>query len=280
MRYLPWNRLQLNTAVDGGWRALKQEVFLKPYRTFKKKLLWSPLIHRNGALFYGDDSEQRLTFLRTVAEQSKNFGDSGTVALFDLKGRLKDLGEELEIKSKNFEYHPYKDSLEQLLEDLFEYREKIREAAKTESISNRKVLIVLIDIDTESAKKLGFSFRGRELLQELLSDSENERIYLFTMAKDLSELPGESLRATDWAIFLGNENRKEALSEYKNLSEGYNSLAQVQIGTCFSKGEKYLISVQPIKYTESQWMKDHKAKLKAEDEDYENFLKALNDGTE
>lgn len=280
MRYLPWNRLQLDPAIDGGWRALKQEVFLKPYRTFKKKLLWSPLTHKNGALFYGDDSEQRLTFLRALASQSKDFGNSGTIALFDLRCRLKDLGEELETKSKNFEYHPYKDTVEQFLEDLYKFREDIREAAKTTPISNRKVLMILIDLDSESAQKLGFSFRGRELLQDLLSNSENERIYIFTLAKDLSELPGESLRATEWAVFLGDTNRKEALKEYKNLQEGYYSFGQVQIGTCYSKHEKRLVSVQPLEFTKSQWLKDHEEQLRSEDEDYENFLNTLNDGTE
>jgi hypothetical protein len=280
LRYLPWNRLQLDPAIDGGWRALKQEVFVRPYRTFKKKLLWSPLTHKNGALLYGEDSEQRLTFLRTLASQSKDFGNSGTIALFDLKGKLKDVGEELEAKSKNFEYHPYKDTLEQLLEDLYKFREDIREAAKTIPISNRKVLMILIDLDTESAQKLGFSFRGRELLQDLLSDSENERIYIFTLAKNVEDLPGESLRSTEWAIFLGDENRKEALKEYKNLQEGYYSFGQVQIGTCYSKHEKRLVSVQPLEFTRSQWLKDHEEKLRVEDEDYDNFLNTLNDGTE
>lgn len=279
MRYLPWDRLQLSPAVDGGWRALKQEVFVRPYRTFKKKLLWSPFTHKNGALFYGDHQEQRATFIQTFATQSKEFGTSGTVALFDLKGELAELGDELEKTSTNFEYHPYKDSLEQLLEDLFKLREEIREASKTATTVNRKILLILIDLDTDSARQLGISFRSRELLQELLSDSENERIYIFTLAKDVDDLPGESFRATDWAIFLGDANRKEALAAYKNLEEGYYSFGQVQIGTCYSKHEKRLLSVQPLDFTPSQWLTDHEAKLKAEDEDYENFLKTLNDGS-
>lgn len=280
MRYLPWNRLQLDSAVDGGWRALKQEVFVRPYRTFKKKILWSPFTHKNGALFYGEDKEQRETFLRTFATQSKDFASSGTIALFDLKGELKELGAELESNSKNFEYHPYNDSLEQLLEDLFKLREEIREASKTALNFNRKVLMVLIDLDTTSAQKLGISFRSRELLQDLLSDSENERIYIFTLAKNVEDLPGESLRSTEWVIFLGDANRKEALAAYKNLEEGYYSFGQIQIGTCYSKHEKRLISVQPLDFTRSQWLKDTEQQLKAEDEDYEAFLSALNDGTD
>jgi hypothetical protein len=280
LRYLPWNRLQLDSAVDGGWRALKQEVFLKPYRTYKKKLLWSPFTHKNGAVFYGEDVEQRLTFLRTLATQSKDFGSSGTIALFDFKGDLKEIGDKLETESKNFEYHPYGDTLEQLLEDLYKLRSDIREAAKAAPTSNRKVLMILIDLDADSAQKLGISFRGRELLQDLLANSENERIYIFTLSKNVEDLPGESLRSTEWAIFLGDANRKEALSAYKNFEEGYYSFGQVQIGTCYSKHEKRLISVQPLEYTRSQWLKDHEEQLRSEDEDYENFLKTLDDGVD
>jgi hypothetical protein len=280
LRYLPWNRLQLDPSVDGGWRALKQEVFVRPYRTFKKKLLWSPLTHKNGALLYGEDVEQREIFLRTLAIQSKDFGTSGIIAFFDLKGDLKEVGEELEATSKNFEYHPYEGTLEQLLEDLFKLREQIREASKNVPVSNRKVLMVLIDLDSESAQKLGISFRGRELLQDLLSDSENERIYIFTLVKEFDELPGESLRSTEWVIFLGDANRKKALKAYKNLEEGYYSFGQIQIGTCYSKHEKRLISVQPLEFTRSQWLKDQEEQLRSEDEDYENFLKTLNDGTD
>lgn len=280
MRYLPWNRLQLDSAVDGGWRALKQEVFIKPYRTFKKKLLWSPLTHKNGALFYGDDAEQRNIFLKTLATQSKDFGSSGTIALFDLKGELKEIGSELELKSKNFEYHPYQDSLEQLLKDLFKLREEIREASKTAPSVNRKVLMVIIDLDAASALQLGITLESRELLQDLLSDSENERIYIFTLAKNIEDLPGESFRSTEWAVFLGDANRKEALAAYKNLEEGYYSFGQVQIGTCYSKHEKRLVSVQPLEFTRSQWLKDHEEQLKSEDDDYEAFLNALDDGTD
>lgn len=279
MRYLPWNRLQLNSAVDGGWRALKQEVFVRPYRTFKKKLLWSPFTHKNGALFYGEDIEQRTIFLHILATQSKEFGSSGTIALFDLKGELEDLGVKLEKTSNNFEYHPYKDTLEQLLEDLFKLREEIREASKTAANVNRKVLMVLIDLDSFSAHQLGITFRSRELLQDLIADSENERIYIFTLAKNVDDLPGESLRSTEWVIFLGDANRKEALAAYKNLEEGYYSFGQVQIGTCYSKHEKRLLSVQPLDFTPSQWLKDYEGKLKAEDDDYEAFLSALDDGT-
>lgn len=280
MRYLPWNRLQLDPAVDGGWRALKQEVFVRPYRTFKKKLLWSPITHKNGAFFYGADTEQRAIFLRTLATQSKNFGSSGTIALYDLNDEVKELGEELEATSTNFEYHPYKDSLEQLLEDLLKFREEIREESKITSNGNRKVLLVLIDLDEASARQLGVSFRSRELLQDLLANSENERIYIFTVAKSVEDLPGESLRSTEWAIFLGDANRKEALAAYKNLEEGYYSFGQVQIGTCYSKHEKRLVSVQPLEFTRSQWLKDQEEKLRTEDEDYENFLRTLNDGSE
>lgn len=280
MRYLPWNRLQLDPAVDGGWRAQQQEVFIKPYRTYKKKLLWSPFTHKNGALFYGEDLEQRDIFLRTLATQSKDFSNSGTIALFDLKGDIEKIGTELESVSKNFEYHPYKDSLEQLLEDLFQFREEIREAAKTTSGVNRKVLMVLIDLDRASAHQLGITLRSRELLQDLLSDSINERIYIFTLAKNVEDLPGESFRSTEWAIFLGDSNRKEALSAYKNLEEGYYSFGQIQIGTCYSKHETRLVSVQPLEFTRSQWLKDHEEQLKAEDDDYDDFLSALDDGTD
>jgi hypothetical protein len=272
--------LQLDSAVDGGWRALKQEVFVRPYRTFKKKLLWSPLTHKNGALFYGEDAEQRLTFLRTLATQSKDFGSSGTIALFDLKGELEEIGVELESTSKNFEYHPYQDSLEQLLEDLFKFREEIREASKIAAPGNRKVLMVLINLDAASALQLGITLRSRELLQDLLSDSEDERIYIFTLSRNLEDLPGESLRSTEWAVFLGETNRKEALAAYKNLEEGYYSLGQIQIGSCYSKHETRLVSVQPLEFTRSQWLKDHEEQLKSEDDDYEAFLRSLDDGTE
>ena len=280
MRYLPWNRLQLDSAVDGGWRALKQEVFVRPYRTFKNKLLWSPLTHKNGAIFYGGDSEQRSIFLKTLDTQSKDFGSSGTIALFDLKGDLKEIGAELELSSKNFEYHPYQDNLEQLLKDLFKLREEIREASKTAASVNRKVLMVLIDLDAASALQLGITLESRELLQDLLSDSENERIYIFTLAKNIEDLPGESFRSTEWAVFLGDANRKEAIAAYKNLEEGYYSFGQVQIGTCYSKHEKRLVSVQPLEFTRSQWLKDHEEQLKSEDDDYEAFLNALDDGTD
>lgn len=283
MRYLPWNRLQLDSDVDGGWRVTKQEIVFSLYRTYKRKLFWAPLYQKNGAIFHGGDTDVKLTLIKNFAEQSKDSAESATIALFDLKGSHKEVGGSLEEQFLSFEYHPYEDSLEQLLEDLYKLRQEIR----TKNLGsgyleppNRKVLVVLLDLDEDLVHDLELSLRSRELLRDLLLNSERERLYILPMSSRAAGVPGEIMRALDWSIYLGDENRGFAKGFHKNLDESYYSFSQVLIGTHYSKHEKRLAAVHHLEFTPSEWYLQERKQLQEEDAAYEKFLQALDDGTE
>lgn len=282
MKYLPWNRLQIDSAIDGGWRVSKKDVNFSLFRTFKRKIYWVPLYQSNGALMYGDLPEQRDATLRNFAEQSKRMAESTTVALFDLSGEQKELGAELEEQSLAFEYHPYEDNLEQFLEDLNDLRTSLRNKNKGSGYlepPNRKILTIIFELNETLIQELELSLRSRELMRDLLLNSDRERLYLFPIASSASRMPGEIMRAFDWIVYLGEENKGFAKGLHKKLEEAYYSFSQLLIGTHYSKHEKRLTPVHPLKFTPSEWHLAQKEKLEKEDAAYEEFLNALDDGT-
>lgn len=282
MKYLPWNRLQLDSAIDGGWRVSKKDTKVSLFRTFKRKIHWNPLYQSNGGLFYGDQIDQRDTLLRSFAEQTKKIVESTTVAFFDLSGDHKELGSELEDLSIAFEYHPYEDNLEQFLEDLNDLRTSLRNKNKGSGYlepPNRKVVTVIFELNEKLINDLELSLRSRELMRDLLLNSERERLYLFPIASAASRMPGEIMRALDWAVYLGEENKGFANGLHKKLDEAYYSFSQLLIGTHYSKNERRLTPVHPLKFTPSEWNLAQKEKLEKEDAAYQIFLNALDDGT-
>lgn len=283
MKYLPWDRLQLDASIDGGWRVTKQKILFDVFRTYKRKLRWGPLYLKNGALFHGGNIDHKLTFIETLVSQNEKVKDSSTIALFDFNNNLINFAEKLEQENEGFEYHPYEESIEKFLTDLVEFRSIIQNANKGSGYiepPNRKVLIVLIDLDKERASQIQANPRLRALFKSLIQDSERERIYVIPLMSFSDEMPVGVLPILEWIVYLGERNMLHAKKQHSDLTEGYYSFAQQHIGSHFSQHEKRLMAVHPLKFSPSEWFIAEQKKLNDEDAAYEEFLNALDDGSE
>lgn len=283
MKWLPWDRLQLDPSVDGGWRVSKQKIFFDTHRTYKRKISWGPLYHKNGALFHSGNIDQKLTFIENLAEQNSKVHESSTIALFDFQQNDSTFGDNLESRYEGFEYHPYKADISDFIDDLSSFRELIRAGNAGSGYiepPNRKVLTLLLNLDSSHLSQIQGNPRLRTQFKNLLEDSERDRIHLILMCGFADEMPSGCVPALDWIVYLGERNKQYAKKRHSDLPEGYYSFAQVHIGSHYSPHEKRLMAVHPLKFTPSEWLIAEKEKLDEEDAAYERFLETLNDGSE
>lgn len=282
MKYLPWDRLQLDSQLNNGNRVSKQSVSFSVYRTFKKKMSWTPMIMNNGAVFYGEDETQIDDFLETILSQSKKFEESVTIALYDLRERQNNAFEALESKYRVFEYHPYKSDLKTLIKDFVIFRNEIKE--KTQSLGlvespHRKVLIPIFLLDNDQVSVLN-NDKLSKVFQHFLTESSFERIFPFVIAPFAESFPEDVVKSFQWSAFLGPDNASVCRKKlYPDMEDSFYSIRQIVIGTLYTRLTTRLTVIHPYKFTPSDYYFKKEQQLKDEDENYNKFLDMLDDGT-
>jgi len=282
MKYLPWNRLQLDSQLNNGNRVSKQSVSFSVYRTFKKKMSWTPMIMNNGAVFYGEDETQIDDFLETILSQSKKFEESVTIALYDLREHQNNAFEALESKYRVFEYHPYKSDLKTLIKDFVIFRNEIKE--KTQALGlvespHRKILIPIFLLDNDQVSVLS-NDKLSKIFQHFLTESSFERIFPFVIAPFAESFPEDIVKAFQWSAFLGSDNASVCRKKiYPDKEDSFYSIRQIVIGTLYTRLTARLTVIHPYKFTPSEYYFKKEQQLKDEDENYNKFLDMLDDGT-
>lgn len=283
MKFLPWNRLQLSSDIDNRNRVFKQQVSFRLYRTYRVKVSWSSFFYNNLALFYGDNQHEKELFIRNMAHQSRRFSASSEIALFDLHDCMSDLGEELETEYPSFQYHPYKASLFSLLGDLLKLREEIKTKTRKLGLietSSRKLLFVLLPLNTDDLHILRNDTPARTAFKSLLQNSSNERIYMVPVVAQASTFPKELEKELHWAVYLGESNSNHCRNvAHSTMRDGHYSILQTIIGVAYFRNQDRLVILHPLEFTPSQYYIEREEQWRREDEAYAKFLDTLDDGT-
>jgi len=278
MEYYP--RLLIDPRLRNGLRVSKVDVNFKLYRTFRKFLYWSPITHSNAALFYGESELEKITFIKNIADQTSKFSNSAEIAFFDFNESSEDICSILSKTYKNFySYKNYQEGLTQCLKDLIAFREHIRNANKGSGFlepPGRKVTLIFLDLSliTDELNKP----ENIDMINDLLSNSSRERMYLFLIMPFAKDLDESVLKNLTWATFLELENSQLLKNLYPEKDDSYFSVRQKVIGMTFNVNDSRLQIIHPLKFTKSDWLISKEAALKAEDEIYKYMLESLDEG--
>lgn len=283
MKYIPWDRLQLDSSLNLGNRVFKQSVSFSVYRTFKRKVNWTPMIMNNGAIFHNGNNDHIDNFIEPIIKQSKKFEESVSIAMYDLTDGDNSRFETLEEKNRVFTYHPYKNDLQTFLKDFIIFRKKIKEKSKALGLvepTSRKVLIPIIILDESHVKWLSTNKDFINVFYNFLTESSLERIYPFVIAPSARDFPLGLVKALQWSAFLGSDNSMFCRTElYPDFEDSYYSIRQIVIGTVYIKNATRLTTIHPYEFTPSEYYFKKKKQLEDEDSNYKKFLDMLDDGT-
>lgn len=276
------NGLLQDANIDGGYRVSKQSVAFKLFRTFRKKIGWSPLFCDNGAFLYDfDEYNQKPVFFKNILQQASAFKESVGFVLLDHAGGVLDDSEGLWKDFGRTTSLGKETPLESVLESLVVLRDEIKRRTLSEKIleaPNRKLLMVFLNLDDDDMTILNRSTPVREMMSDLLMNSRRERIYVFVLARHPERLPKKIMDALQWVAFIDEASSAYCQKIHPNIDIRYNSLHQLLIGMVYSSAEKKLIPIHPLQLTPSVWRIERDKKLKLEDAAYEKYLETLDDG--
>lgn len=272
----------MDSHIDGAHRALKNDVVFKLFRIYKRKVVWSPFALKNGGIFYNDNIQQKEAFIELMAKQSQKISNSVDIHYFDLYKTPHQQYKIWDDLYNPFHYHHYTKGIQDIAKNLVLLRQNIRIQSQSQGYvepPNRKINIVLLDLDEKSMQVMKNN-KFSTLMTNLLTQSLNERLFVFLICPDATELSREILDIIDWGIFMGEKNAllcRKVL--YPGLTDGFYSINQETIGIFHTKIFQRLFAVYPLKFTPSEFYIRQQQEFDKQNEIYNKYLATLNDGT-
>lgn len=276
--YHPWDPLQLSDEIDSGARVRRNSVNFELFRTFRRKVMWTALAHKN-AVFFLDEPSESISYVRLLLEQAKKDPiGSVTLAWYAFNDDYEEELLQVDDENPEFTYHPYSDSIEHFLTSLIEHRAEIRRKTAEEGLleaPNKMNQIILFQVGEKELEDLRSPVRLK-MFKSLLEDSGNSRIYLFPFFGDAREVPRTLFKSLDQYFFVGDNNSEFARNElYPDWEVTANSFAQLLIGYGVSSPEEKLVSLHHRKFVESSWSVKNRESIKTEENLYREYLESL-----
>lgn len=282
MRYHKWEPLQLSSEINSGRRVVKQSVSFDLFRTYSRKVSWTPLAYNNFGIFYGNLKKQKVEIIEAMVKKSNKFHKNVNIPLYTFsKDENTSIWEDLEQKYSSFFHHQFEEDFGLFLQEINNFNQIIRDKAQAERVIEPvdKVLhMVLLDIDEEELRLLNLP-GNKELFMNMLTDFYYQRIYVGLFIKNAESLSEEFHKALDFSGYLGNENDDYVRSLYDTAGENEYSRQQILIGTGYSKNSHQLLNLHPLVFTPNKEYLEAQQKFIDEDKAYMKFLNSLDDGS-
>ena len=247
----------------------KAAVRLKLFHSALGSQLWLPLAHANGGAFL-PSGEIIHRFVKRVSKQVRD-----NRALVEGHVYTARTGVFWDVKHQAFTVHTSY-GLEPLLNDVQALRGSIRKLARQAGAldANRRFTLLLLDLSSKDLADLKASVSLQKELIDVLTNSEQERIYVFLMSERARDIPELVHRTLDWSVFLGEDNSRIAQAIFRLPEEIYNEKRQF-LGLLRKKGEESLIPLHDLIFNPSEWklLRDEYAEV--EEQAYEKFLQSL-----
>lgn len=277
MKYLPWDRLQLDPSLHNHSPVKKAEIVYPLYKSFRSSFAHIPYFHKNLAI-YAADQKQREEVLQNLSKDNDPVQRFATVAVFDPSYMLSQVGNQLEQENTGFEYHEYQASFATLLQDLVTFRNEIRDKTRAVGFAesyHRRIYTIVLNLDDAMEHELRTVPHIQHLFQQLLTDVSSENMNIIMIAGNIFLPVRPFLDMFSQDAFLGEEHMDFALDFFAELDEGSISVMQEHIGWGRRIHSPRLTSLHPRKYTPSQWVQEREAAIAAEEDTYAKFLASL-----
>lgn len=276
--YMPWDPLQLCEKIDSGRRVRKNHVNFRPFRSFKRQILWSALEDRNlMCVTAKEEFEDR--FLAELLKQFQPLRESISVSCYDFTGLKEEKLLALDDEYSFLTYHPYPESFSHFLAELMKHRVKIRKATEETKFSeaaNKELQFIFIFLGEELLKDINNNVLLRNTFSSLARESARERIYLcpfvelsgfsFALAEDFSQV-----------YFLGREAGEWVKELHPDWRITRNSFHQEFVGFGVFPPQEELVSLHWATFTLSEWGEEFRKKRKSDEALYRDFLESKAD---
>lgn len=279
MKYFEWDRLRLQKRFNPGIRPAKQTVTFELFRmkNRKEKIIWNAILHKNAAFFYGKSTAQLHITLKEIAKQSsKKFSGSAHIDFYEFDNKTEQIGEQLEKDYKSFSYHHYKDSQEQFLDDLINFRSMIDEemiAHKHTEAYYRKLHIILVRSDDENIV-------NNNKMKDLMNNSYWQRMFVIPLVPYAEKVDLDVHNFLQWSAYLGSDNDNYAHDVlHTEMQDSDFDPRQNVVGCVYAHNISLLMLAHSHVYTLSKAAIQEDERFDEEDRIYQEFLESLNDGT-
>lgn len=273
--------IDFNENIDEGTRIFKQFVDIGCFRTYRKKIYWSPMVYKNGLIVYGKNIEKYTDFLTVWINNSKKHINTTDIHLYDFfkttDEKTEEYIQELSQKTKNLHYTK-KQNFENIIHEIYQYRNKIKEKTDKRHMiepTDKKLTFFFLRISDREITTILINKQLRQELMILIKEAYYQRIYLFILTTSAESLPKKIIESFDWCVFLDKPNMDILQRIYSDMMTNRISKRQELIGLSYDIFNKFLLTVNNWKFTPTEGFYKENEQFKKEDDDYQKFLESL-----
>lgn len=230
--------------------------------------MWAPLRYGNAGFFYGEQ-ENLVSLLRKMNDRPQRDAMFMEVLFLNLTAHGITVP-----PSKILKEQTWTNGLRFLLEELTRVRGMIQGEAKRRGLLelNRKLSVVIINLDEKSLVELKRDAHASSLLKTLLLDASDERLFFILAAPQAIQLPKELMAPLEWVFFGGAENANFARRLYpENYEEIYNE-RRALVGLTKDASEEKLMPVHELSYAASAFRRSTEVVSVLEEDTYAKWL--------
>lgn len=262
----------MNLAIDPALKAYpisRVSLQLRLFHSAVGTQAWFPLTHPNGAVFL-DTVENSEVFLKRLGRQARDNKLKVEVHVYSPKRKSLSY-----ISHNSFILHQSV-TVREAVEGVQELRRSIRELARKAGTldANRRLTVVLLDFSPQARAMLKQSIALQKELIDVLTNSEQERIFPFLLSEKAKDFPELILRTLSWTAYVGEENYRLAKAIFRLEEEVYNEKRQT-IGLLRKQELDYLVPLHDVVFNPSAWKRMEDEFSEVEEKAYKKFLESL-----
>lgn len=260
-------------------------------------IFWSAAYFKNAMIAYGENFEyflnrfeaavklsakkfiepqveKSLTTPRRKSMKESGFVEHGQVALYDFTAGSKDLAERMKKISPVFSYRE-PTSIKDLLEKIGVFRANVKKAYGPYSALRRKSILMFMILDEKTLAALKADAKVMRDFLDLYTNGHEQRVFPFVVVKDAASLSVDLVKASDFALFLGEEN-EELAEKFYSLPIYDKEYETKKIGLSWDTTRpKILRRFSGIVFERTEWQKNRKAAIENESIKWREYLEEL-----
>lgn len=209
--------------------------------------------------------------------KESGFRSDGQTVLYDFAGLFAERSKYLTRAFKNFGYRRPQ-SILHLLTDLQEFRLGVQDHYRDSPYGavHRKTTLAFLALDDLAIRELTENKKARQLLHDMFMNGHKERLAIFLVVKDASSVSSLFYNVSDLSWFVGEENEKHCVELYKDLPIYKKHAGSIHIGLMWDKTMPQTLRAFSFLINEKEdWLIEKKEALKKQDQDWLDYLEAL-----
>lgn len=270
--------LELSRAVDGGHRVDASKVFFPAYKRQGGWAWWSPMVHNHGMLFFNTDEK----LMDLVSRFNRRiYGDKyATIHIVDDSQVVAPKNLEAMSRMRISQTHDGEDAVLNAINELFSAYEDMKHTCHENGLlnpPNRRYDIVFLVLSDDHFKTI---LRDRTMFTKMVTMmiyGADFNIPIFVCSPHFSGLWKDLVDASDWCLFVGENNERMATQLLGYSVATRNNRFQEE-GLLLADEFDDMIPVYSAQLELSREFSEQKKIEEKRQKDYESLLRSLTNG--